>query len=298
MLTFRLLTQLEIPSVLSRLVWMGTAIRNFTGIYEDDVIYTALPLYHTASGIVAICQCVVHGNTLAIRSRFSASKFWEDCIKYNCTVSHYIGELCRYLLAQPERPVDRQHKVRLMFGNGLRPEIWKSFVTRFGIKRIGEHYGSTEGNANVVNIDNTLGACGFISQLVPSVYPVTLIRVDPDTSEPIRNEEGLCMSCRPGEVGEFVGKIIVNDPVRSFDGYVNQSANQKKIINDAFRKGDKAFLSGDLLTMDMFGYLYFVDRTGDTFRWHGENVSTTEVEGAFTSILGMAECVCYGVEIP
>ncbi|XP_067143687.1 long-chain fatty acid transport protein 4-like isoform X1 [Centruroides vittatus] len=281
----------------ARYVWMGAAVKYLKNVKDSDIIYSSLPLYHTAGSIVGCAQCLIFGSSLAIRNKFSASKFWDDCIKYNCTVANYIGETCRYLLAQPERPVEKQHKVRLMFGNGLRPQIWEQFKNRFGIKEIGEFYGSTEGNANIINIDNTVGCVGFTSMIIPSVYPISLIKVD-ETGKPIRNSKGLCIKCRPGEPGELVGKIINTDPLRSFDGYVNSSANDKKIVRNVFKHGDFAFLSGDTLVMDENGYLYFVDRTGDTFRWKGENVSTTEVEGVISKIVGNKDSVVYGVSVP
>lgn len=121
---------------------------------EDDVIYNPLPIYHTAGGMLGVGNVLLRGTTMALRKKFSASNFWADCIKYNCSVAQYIGELCRYLLAVPHKPVDTQHKVRLMFGNGLRPQIWHQFVSRFNIEEIGELYGATEGNSN-------LGDCNF-----------------------------------------------------------------------------------------------------------------------------------------
>lgn len=202
------------------------------------------------------------------------------------------------MLAQPERPADKQHKVRMIMGNGLRPKIWPEFVQRFNIKEVGEFYGSTEGNANVINVDNKSGSCGFISQILPQVYPVTLIRVNEQTGEPYRNENGLAQQARPGQVGEFVGKIIQTDPTRAFDGYVNKEATEKKIVRNVFRKGDMCFSSGDLLLMDELGYLYFKDRTGDTYRWKGENVSTMEVEAVISNILKQTDCIVYGVPVP
>jgi len=130
------------------------------------------------------------------------------------------------------------------------------------------------------------------------VYPVALIRCDPETGEPIRNDQGLCERCEPGEVGQFVGRIVEKDPIREFDGYSNKEATQKKIITDVFAKGDRAYASGDLLYMDDYGYLYFRDRTGDTFRWKGENVSTTEVESIISKEASLTDCVVYAVEIP
>uniref|UniRef100_V5HEX4 long-chain-fatty-acid--CoA ligase n=1 Tax=Ixodes ricinus TaxID=34613 RepID=V5HEX4_IXORI len=282
----------------SRYLSMASAAKYMMPVREEDVLYSALPLYHTAGGILAVGQALLFGNTVAIRPKFSASRFWDDCIKYDCTVTQYIGEICRYLLAQPTRPQERQHKIRMMFGNGLRPQIWTQFTERFNIKDIRELYGSTEGNAHVMNLDNKVGSVGFVSRIAGNVHPVKLIRVDEDTGEPLRDKRGLCIPCEPDEVGELVGRIVRDDHIHSFDGYANQSATKKKVYHDVFKKGDTAFASGDLLVMDEFGYLFFKDRTGDTFRWKGENVSTSEVEGVLARIAGLTDCAVYGVEVP
>jgi len=184
-----------------------------------------------------------------------------------------------------------------MIGNGLRPQIWDLFVRRFNIKRIGEFYGATEGNSSVVNIDGREGAVGFTSVLLPFVYPVRLIKVT-ETGDVVRDKKGLCVLCKPGEPGEFIGKIVKNHPSREFDGYVDKKATAKKIAYDVMSKGDMWFRSGDLLTMDEFGWMYFVDRMGDTFRWRGENVSTNEVEAVLSSVLKQQDTIVYGVEVP
>ncbi|XP_055516090.1 long-chain fatty acid transport protein 4 isoform X1 [Leucoraja erinacea] len=264
----------------------------------DDIVYDCLPLYHSAGNIVGIGQCLLHGLTVVIRKKFSASRFWDDCIKYRCTIIQYIGEICRYLLSQPQRSVEREHCVRMALGNGLRPSIWEDFTSRFQIPQIAEFYGATECNCSLGNFDNKIGACGFNSRILPFVYPIRLVKVDEDTMELIRNSKGVCIPCQPGEPGQLVGRIVQNDPLRRFDGYVNNSATTHKIANDVFKKGDMAYLSGDVLVMDDYGYMYFRDRTGDTFRWKGENVSTTEVEGILSRYLSMADVVVYGVEVP
>jgi len=281
----------------SRYMFVGAGLRNLLCL-DGEIIYTSIPLYHLAGGIMGTSQCLIFNSAMVIKRRFSASQFWPDCIKYNATCAQYIGELCRYLLSQPPKEVDKQHKVRVMFGNGLRPQIWREFVDRFQVKQIGEFYGSTEGNANIVNFNNTPGACGFVSRILPIVYPVTLIKCDPVTGVPQRDSRGVCLRCGPGETGEFVGKIIEGDPTRSFDGYANTEATKKKIVRDVFWKGDMAFSSGDLLEMDEYGYVYFKDRTGDTYRWKGENVSTMEVEGIVSELIRQQDCVVYGVEVP
>uniref|UniRef100_A0A3Q2QK54 Arachidonate--CoA ligase n=1 Tax=Fundulus heteroclitus TaxID=8078 RepID=A0A3Q2QK54_FUNHE len=265
---------------------------------SDDVLYDCLPLYHSAGNIVGVGQCLIHGMTVVIRKKFSASRFWDDCVKYNCTIVQYIGEICRYLLNQPVRDTERQHRVRMALGNGLRQSIWEEFMKRFNIPQIAEFYGATECNCSLGNFANKVGACGFNSQILPFIYPIRLVRVDEETMELIRGPDGVCIPCKPGEPGQLVGKIIQNDPLRRFDGYVNQSATSKKVASSVFKKGDSAYLSGDVLIMDKYGHMYFKDRTGDTFRWKGENVSTTEVEGTLSRLLDMKDVVVYGVEVP
>lgn len=213
-------------------------------------------------------------------------------------IIQYIGEICRYLLNQPVRESETQHCVRLAVGNGLRPTIWEDFTKRFRIKQIGEFYGATECNCSIANLDGKVGACGFNSRILPNVYPIRLVKVNEDTMELIRDSRGLCVPCRPGEPGLLVGQINQQDPLRRFDGYVNESATHKKIAYNVLQKGDQAYLSGDVLVMDELGYMYFRDRSGDTFRWRGENVSTTEVEGMLSHILNQTDVAVYGVEVP
>nr|XP_039331062.1 long-chain fatty acid transport protein 4 [Saimiri boliviensis boliviensis]XP_039331063.1 long-chain fatty acid transport protein 4 [Saimiri boliviensis boliviensis] len=277
---------------MAALVYYGFRMR------PDDIVYDCLPLYHSAGNIVGIGQCLLHGMTVVIRKKFSASRFWDDCVKYNCTIVQYIGELCRYLLNQPPREVENQHQVRMALGNGLRQSIWTNFSSRFHIPQVAEFYGATECNCSLGNFDSQVGACGFNSRILSFVYPIRLVRVNEDTMELIRGPDGVCIPCQPGEPGQLVGRIIQKDPLRRFDGYVNQGANNKKIAKDVFKKGDQAYLTGDVLVMDELGYLYFRDRTGDTFRWKGENVSTTEVEGTLSRLLDMADVAVYGVEVP
>ncbi|XP_044596471.1 long-chain fatty acid transport protein 4-like isoform X2 [Cotesia glomerata] len=262
----------------------------------SDRFYTPLPLYHTAGGIVCVGQVLLQGATCVIRKKFSASAYFDDCRKYNCTVAQYIGEMCRYILASPPKPEDTQHKVRAIFGNGLRPQIWSEFIERFNIKQVAEFYGATESNANITNVDNKVGAIGFVSRIIPAVYPISIIKVNAD-GDPIRNEKGLCQECKPNEPGVFIGKIIPNNPHRAFLGYVDEKASERKVIHDVFKKGDSAFHSGDIVVADEFGYLYFKDRTGDTFRWKGENVSTSEVEAILSNLTNYRDCVVYGVEV-
>ncbi|XP_049872799.1 long-chain fatty acid transport protein 4-like [Pectinophora gossypiella] len=282
----------------SRMVFMSSGVHYLGSLSSNDVIYCPMPLYHSAGGVITVGMAFIFGCTVALRTKFSASSYFPDCIKYNCTAAHYIGEMCRYVLSTPPASTDKQHKVRTVYGNGMRPAIWTDFVKRFNIKRVVEFYGATEGNANIVNVNNKTGSIGFVSRIIPAVYPIAILKVDPETGEPVRNSKGLCMLAKPNEPGVFIGKIKPNNPSRAFLGYVDKEASEKKVVRNVFTQGDSAFISGDILIADELGYLYFRDRTGDTFRWRGENVSTTEVEAAISRVADQRDAVVYGVEIP
>lgn len=352
-------------------------------------------------------QCIIHGMTVVIRKKFSASRFWDDCVKYSCTVGvtlalnirwesdrtsesvalvlldcavhrgdlqvpseparsgHREATPCAYgawqrpapvhmggvyeaLQHPPDRRVLRSDGVQLQpgqlrqQGEAESAQLRVASAVRAGVllKRC----------SGVAPSARQVGACGFNSQILPYIYPIRLVRVDEETMELIRGPDGVCIPCKPGESpltaqpslprpelqlcflqphfpgepGQLVGRIIQNDPLRRFDGYVNQSATSKKIAHSVFKKGDSAYLSGespaccigrassvfllakmlhhacagDVLIMDEYGHMYFKDRTGDTYRWKGENVSTTEVEGTLSRLLDMKDVVVYGVEVP
>ncbi|KAK9510027.1 hypothetical protein O3M35_004900 [Rhynocoris fuscipes] len=282
----------------SRYIMATMATMSLLRVSSDDIIYNPLPLYHTAGGALGAGPALLEGITTVLRVKFSASSYIPDCIRYKCTIGQYIGEMCRYMLAVPPRPEDTAHSLRFMIGNGLRPAIWSAFVRRFKIPQITEVYGATEGNVNIANLDNTIGAVGSLPKCLPQfLFPLAIVRVDPETEEPIRGKDGLCIRCEPNEPGMFVGLIKNNDPSRQFHGYVNQAESKKKIIHNVFNKGDSAFVSGDLMVMDEFGYIYFKDRTGDTFRWKGENIATSEVEAVVSTVAGLKDCTVYGVKV-
>ncbi|CAD6194299.1 unnamed protein product [Caenorhabditis auriculariae] len=267
---------------------------------SKDVLYLCLPMYHTSAGVLGIGQTVVYGQTVVIRKKFSASNFWKDCCKYDCTISQYIGELLRYILLAPPCEEEAQHSVRLLIGNGLRPAIWREFQKRFKIRQIGEFYGSTEGTSNLVNIDGKEGSCGFMPTIkcFHRLYPVRLLKVEEDTGELIRNEKGYCIPVKPGQSGALACAIRKNNLLLNFEGYMDKAETARKIIENPFPGTDAMFLSGDILYWDRMGYFYFKDRIGDTFRWKGENVSTTEVETTLQKHKEIVDACVFGVEIP
>lgn len=275
----------------------GSAVGEFFGLKASDRIYCSLPLYHSSAMVLGVAAAWSLGAPIILRKKFSASNFWKDCVDHRATCAQYIGELLRYLLSAPASEHDRQHNVRMVYGNGLRRDVWAKFVDRFAVPHVAEFYGSTEGNATLINAQNKMGAVGFISPLVESKYPVALVRFDVSSETVVRNDEGRCITCLPGEPGELLGLIKMDDPTRRFDGYTDSKSTEKKIVRNVFEDGDAWFRTGDLLRRDAEGFMYFVDRIGDTFRWKGENVSTAEVGEAITAVSAVEEANVYGVQV-
>ncbi|MGD9979720.1 MAG: long-chain-acyl-CoA synthetase [Hyphomonadaceae bacterium] len=262
----------------------------------EDVLYCVLPLYHATGGLCGVGAALLNGGTVVLRRRFSASHFWADIVEHGCTMFVYIGELCRYLVNQEPGAKDRAHRLKLAFGNGLRPEVWEDFQARFNVPRIMEFYGSTEGNVSMFNFDGQPGAIGRVPPYLKNNFAVRLVKFDVEAEAPVRDASGLCVLCEPGETGEAIG-LIKEDARHNYTGYADKAASERKILRDVIEKGDAWFRTGDLMRQDRDGYFYFVDRIGDTFRWKGENASTTEVAEVISRYPGVDEANVYGVKI-
>jgi acyl-CoA synthetase (AMP-forming)/AMP-acid ligase II len=256
---------------------------------SDDVIYVPLPLYHSSAIFLGVGSSLATGAAVALRRKFSTSNFSKDVRDFGASGFLYIGELCRYLMNTPVQKGERDHRLRVAVGNGLRPDIWQAFQERFGLPVVREFYGATEGIALTIN---TEGRPGMMGRMLPGQ---ALLRCDPESGEPIRSAAGFCERVKPGEVGLLVSRI---SGVLPFDGYVDRRATQKKILEDVFKKGDRYFDSGDLIELHESRWLSFVDRIGDTFRWKGENVSTNEVTEILSGAEGLLEANVYGVRVP
>jgi fatty-acyl-CoA synthase len=267
-----------------------------TGAKATDRIYVALPLYHATGGLCAVGAALLNGGSVFLRRRFSASHFWTEAADEGCTMFVYIGELCRYLVNQPPSEDEARHRIRLAFGNGLRPDIWPVMKQRFHIPDILEFYGSTEGNVSMFNFDGREGAIGRAPKWLRNRFNIRLVQFDVETEEPIRGLNGLCVEAGPGQIGECIGHIA-GDARSEYSGYVDKEASEKKVLHDVFEKGDRWFATGDLMKTDADGYFYFVDRIGDTFRWKGENVSTNEVAERLLAAPGVKEANVYGVAV-
>lgn len=252
-----------------------------------DVLYSTLPLYH-GTALACLVSVLGTGASFALRRKFSASEFWHDVAKYKATCFGYVGELCRYLL-NTDSPLSKNNTLDKMVGNGLRPDLWMEFKEKFEIDDVRELYSASEstlGSANVFNVDKTVG-------FLAGTYAI--VKYDEETEEPIPNSKGVLQRVKPGEGGLLLGKITKLTP---FTGYTQKSKNESKILRNVFKKGDQWFNTGDVVRDVGCRHLQFLDRSGDTFRWKGENVSTSEVEKIVNQYPAVEESVAYGVEVP
>ncbi len=285
-------TGLPKASVMTHLRWMRACYamgQASMHMKADDVFYCCLPLYHNNALTLAFSAALGVGASIALSRKFSASRFWDEIVAYDATVFCYIGELCRYLLAQPEKPAEKQHRIRACLGNGLRPEIWDEFKQRYGIEHINEFYGASEGNlvfTNAFNMDRTAGFC-------PMSFAV--VKYDIEADEPARDAKGQLVKVGRGEDGLLITEVTER---LSFEGYTDKSASEKKLLRNVFKAGDCWFNTGDLVKNQGYKHIAFVDRLGDTFRWKGENVATTEVEGAIGAWPQVEAACVYGVQVP
>jgi len=279
-------------SVMTHHRWLR-ALAAFGGLglrlKSGDTLYCPLPLYHNNALTVALSSVINAGGTLALGKSFSASRFWDEIVQMEATAFIYIGEVCRYLLNQPAKATDRAHKIRVIAGNGLRPEIWDEFTKRFGIGRVAEFYAASEGNAAFINIFNIPKSTGI------SPTPLAYVEYDAETGEPARDENGRARRVAPGQPGLLISPVNKLSP---FDGYTDKEASEKKLVRNVFKEGDVWFNTGDVMNPQGMGHAAFSDRLGDTFRWKGENVATTQVEGALGEDKSVEESTVFGVEVP
>ena len=261
----------------------------------EDRLYNCLPLYHSTGLIVGFASILRAGGSMYMRRKFSASSFLREAREQETNVFVYIGEICRYLLHTEAAPDDHRNPVRRVIGNGLRPDIWHDFKRRFGIEKVFEIYGASEGNSGFVNAFNKDCTIGF------GVATSTLVRYDADEDTVVRTDSGLCEEVPKGEAGLLLIRI---DPDARFDGYTDPSASEKKIVRNVREQGDRWFDTGDLVRQVDVGFAFgmkhyqFVDRTGDTFRWKGENCSTNEVGEIINAFPQVRTTNVFGVEIP
>lgn len=271
---------------LSAMFWFGRLV---TRIRPSHTVYVPLPFFHTNALTVGWPAALYSGAAVALRRKFSAGGFLDDVKRFGVTHFVYVGEVCRYLMSRPPVTGEDRTTLRYVFGNGLRPDIWRAFKKRYGIRKVFEFYGAAEGVGvftNLLSIDYSVGT---------SLTPYAIVKYDVESDAPVRNEKGFLVKVGKGEAGLLIMEISEKTP---FPGYSDKKKTEEKIIRDAFRKGDLWFNTGDLLRNMGFRHAQFVDRLGDTFRWKGENVATMEVEKAIDSFPGVNSSAVYGIAMP
>ena len=275
-----------------RLYTQSSILIALCNLSPHEIFYIPTPLYHNVGMGCSLIMALALGAKIALRKRFSASKFWKDVQKFQATFTMYVGEIPRYLLNQPPTEYEKNHTLKKILGLGLRKEIWEQFQSRFKVDHIYEFYGSTEGSRPLFNADEVPGMIGR-----NNMAGFALAKVDPNTGEFYKNERGYCVKCKQGDIG--MGLIKIEKGKGSFfTGYKDKEETQKKLFHNVFRKNDLYFNTGDMLKVHEDVWVSFVDRFGDTFRWKGENVSTLEVEAILNSFPTIQLSTVYGVAIP
>ncbi|KAF2427797.1 fatty acid transporter [Tothia fuscella] len=283
---------------------VGYSVARYLRLKPGDRMYTCMPLYHGAAHGLCVTPCINAGATIVLGRKFSHKNFWPEVRSSQANILQYVGELCRYLLNAPPSPLDRRHNVVMAWGNGMRPDVWAKFQERFGIPCINELYAATDGLGSSFNENrgdftrNAIGKRGLIWRVFKSSKEVR-VKIDVDTEDIVRNQNGFAVKCEVDEPGEVIHWLDPASPDAAFHGYwKNKGAGDKRKIKDVFKKGDLWFRSGDMMRQDKEGRLYFVDRLGDTFRWKSENVSTNEVSDVLGTHPHIAEANVYGVAVP
>ncbi|OBA21757.1 acetyl-CoA synthetase-like protein [Metschnikowia bicuspidata var. bicuspidata NRRL YB-4993] len=302
-------TGLPKPAILSwkKAFMAGAFFGTVMKIDKNSVVMTAMPLYHSTAAMLGVCPALASGACVSVCQKFSASTFWTQAKLVKATHVQYVGEVCRYLLNANDHPDQRNHNVKIAYGNGLRRDIWKDFKSRFNIEGVGEFYASTESPIATTSLqfgDYGVGACRKYGSLINTIlsFAQAIVKMNPDDESEIWRDPstGFCVRANTNDSGELLMKIVnPNNIEGTFQGYYgNLKATSSKIIRNVFKKGDAWFRSGDLLRMDEDGLMYFVDRLGDTFRWKSENVSATEVENELMGSGAIKQSVVVGVQVP
>ncbi|EOA81872.1 long-chain fatty acid transporter fat1 [Exserohilum turcicum] len=281
----------------------GYVLANQLGLKPADRMYTCMPLYHASAHGLCTTPSIYAGSTVVLGRKFSHKTFWPEVVNSGAVIIQYVGELGRYLLNSPKHPLERAHKVRMAWGNGMRADVWEPFRERFNIPVIQEGYGATDGIGPTINRNAgpfTAGCVGLRGVLWTWAFRnrEVLVKMDVDTEEIMRDKNGFAIRCGVNEPGQVLHRLTPEVLANVPSYYGNEAATHSRRISDVFEKGDLWFKSGDMLRQDADGRIVFVDRLGDTFRWKAENISTTEVADAIGKWSQITEANVYGVLVP
>ncbi len=256
-----------------------------------DTVYCCLPLHHPAGTLVAAGSALVGGARLALASTFEPETFWQEVRSYGVTVVYYAGEMCRALVDAPHTLGEKNHPVRLFAGSGMRIDLWRRLVDRFGPVGVLEFYASTEASAVLANASGA--KVGALGRRLPGSPELIVAAYDFDADDFVRNGAGHLVHARVGVAGMLVARLH-----GSRSGADIAHIAPTRVIHDAFEAGDSWFVTGDLLRVDEDGDFWFVDRHGDMIRTGAGWVSSQRVEDALYASGSVTLCVAFGIADP
>jgi len=236
----------------------------------DDVYFTCLPLFHANALMLTVTNALNADAQVALSEKFSARRFWDEVRVSQATVFNALGAMIPILMKQPEKPADRQHRVRYVLSAACPADMWEPFEKRFGVK-IMEGYGAVDGGGFIVmNFGNA--PVGSLGKPLGARHRL----VDDSLNDvPVG---------KPGELIFQVGK----NRGGSMEYYKDEKATSSKVRDGWLHTGDRVYA-------DKKGYLYFVGRKTESLRRRGENISTYEVEQAILQHPDVLESAVYAV---
>lgn len=250
-----------------------------------DTVYCCLPLHHPSGTLVAAGSALVGGSRLALASKFEPETFWDEVRRYGVSVVYYAGEMCRRLVDAPAVLGEKNNPVRLFAGSGLRKDVWRQLVDRFGPVGVLELYASTEANTVLANARGK--KIGSVGRPLPGSPDVAVAAWSFDTDDFLRDGGGKLLRARLDEPGMLVARLS------SRAGADVAHIDPKRLLRDAFEPGDLWFVTGDLMQVDALGDYWFVDRHGQTINTKLGPVPSTRIEDALYEASCVALCVAY-----
>jgi fatty-acyl-CoA synthase len=238
---------------------------DWTLFTPDDVLYSAMPLFHGNALNAVVLPALGTGAAIALRQRFSASQFMPDVRRYRATFFSTVGRALSYILATPESPHDRDHEVKYALAPESSPADMQAFHDRFGIPCF-SGYGSSENAIIMIPVpDMPRDALGVPLEGIDAAV------VDPDTGDecPRARFDG---DGRLLNAGEAIGELVGRNVVSRFEGYYNNPEA------DAERTRNGWYWSGDLGYRDSDGIFYFAGRASEWLRVDSENFAVAPVE--------------------
>jgi len=251
-------------------------------LQPDDILFTSLPLFHSNALFLTSLAAYFGERPLILGKRFSASRHWNICRKYNVTTFNTLGAMIPILMKQPERPIDKEHKVKIIGSAACPRELWVLFEERYGVK-INEAYGATDGGGF------GLGAQGAVNVPVGSMG-----KPPAGTVAGIMDDSGAILE-EPEKVGELVFLVREGEVKQRQVKYYKDEEASKNLIREE-KDGQKWFHTGDLAYKDNEGWFFFVDRKKDSIRRRGENIAAFSIEKVINLHDKVLESAAFGVK--